>query len=32
MVLLIVHEWEPREAWLRSMTVLVGQVIQRLAA
>jgi alkanesulfonate monooxygenase SsuD/methylene tetrahydromethanopterin reductase-like flavin-dependent oxidoreductase (luciferase family) len=29
-LLVIAHEWEPRDAWVRSMTLLREQVLPRL--
>jgi hypothetical protein len=30
MVLAIAHEWQPREAWERSMTLLAREVLPRI--
>jgi alkanesulfonate monooxygenase SsuD/methylene tetrahydromethanopterin reductase-like flavin-dependent oxidoreductase (luciferase family) len=30
MLLVIAHEWEPREPWVRSMSLLRGRVLPRL--
>ena len=29
-LLVVGHEWEPREAWMRSMRLLVDEVLPRL--
>ena len=31
-LLVIAHEWQPRDAWERSMTLLVEEVLPRLEA
>jgi len=31
-LLAIGHEWEPRDAWIRSMTLLKKEVMPKLAA